>query len=264
MHKPPYGTLTAIDLNRGEQLWQVPLGDEPSIRNHPLLRGVTLPPLLGVRGAPGPIVTASGLVVRDGGGAGAVCDRRARWPDAVAARLRPRGVLGADDVRDAGWAAVRGCRDRGWGECGARSLFDGTLGIATCSRISIRLRSRPVRPKAEKPMTRISRIFADSLPVIHGTSHNEPGLRMNTLGTPCLPEGVQNQRQSIGVSHAELSRRMERICENPRNWRSLASRLLLDGLRCHGPPVTVSTNPLTAANQPFTPHGTGIDCRTDR
>jgi quinoprotein glucose dehydrogenase len=67
-HKPPYGTLTAIDLNRGEQLWQVPLGDEPSIRNHPLLRGVTLPPLLGVRGAPGPIVTRSGLLFVTGGG----------------------------------------------------------------------------------------------------------------------------------------------------------------------------------------------------
>ena len=68
VHKPPYGTLTAIDLNRGEQRWQVPLGDEPSIRNHPLLRGVTLPPLLGVRGAPGPIVTASGLLFVTGGG----------------------------------------------------------------------------------------------------------------------------------------------------------------------------------------------------
>jgi quinoprotein glucose dehydrogenase len=67
-HKPPYGTLTAIDLNRGEQLWQVPLGDEPSIRNHPLLRGVTLPALLGVRGAPGPIVTRGGLLFATGGG----------------------------------------------------------------------------------------------------------------------------------------------------------------------------------------------------
>jgi len=68
VHKPPYGTLTAIDLNRGEQLWQVTLGDEPSIRNHPMLRGVTLPPLLGVRGAPGPIVTRSGLLFVTGGG----------------------------------------------------------------------------------------------------------------------------------------------------------------------------------------------------
>ncbi len=68
VHKPPYGTLTAIDLNHGEQLWQVTLGDEPSIRNHPMLRGVTLPPLLGVRGAPGPIVTRSGLLFVTGGG----------------------------------------------------------------------------------------------------------------------------------------------------------------------------------------------------
>jgi len=68
VHKPPYGTLTAIDLNRGEQLWQVTLGDEPSIRNHPMLRGVALPPLLGVRGAPGPIVTRSGLLFVTGGG----------------------------------------------------------------------------------------------------------------------------------------------------------------------------------------------------
>jgi quinoprotein glucose dehydrogenase len=67
-HKPPYGTLNAIDLNHGQLLWQVPLGDEPSIRNHPALRGVTLPPLLGVRGAPGPMVTASGLVFVTGGG----------------------------------------------------------------------------------------------------------------------------------------------------------------------------------------------------
>lgn len=67
-HKPPYGTLTAIDLNRGEHLWQVPFGDEPSIRNHPLLRGANLPPLLGVRGAPGPIVTRGGLLFATGGG----------------------------------------------------------------------------------------------------------------------------------------------------------------------------------------------------
>jgi len=46
----------------------VPLGDEPSIRTHPMLRGVTLPPLLGVRGAPGPIVTRSGLLFVTGGG----------------------------------------------------------------------------------------------------------------------------------------------------------------------------------------------------
>lgn len=67
IHKPPYGTLTAIDLNTGDHLWQVPVGDMPELRAHPLLAGVDLPPT-GVSGAPGPIVTAGGLVFLTGGG----------------------------------------------------------------------------------------------------------------------------------------------------------------------------------------------------
>jgi len=68
INKPPYGTMTAIDLNSGEHRWQVPFGDSPNVRNHPLLKDVTLPPLLGVSGAPGPIVTAGGLIFATGGG----------------------------------------------------------------------------------------------------------------------------------------------------------------------------------------------------
>jgi quinoprotein glucose dehydrogenase len=42
--KPPYGTLTAISLDRGEFLWQVPAGETPdNVRNNPALRGLTLP-----------------------------------------------------------------------------------------------------------------------------------------------------------------------------------------------------------------------------
>lgn len=65
--RPPYGTLTAFDMNRGEIRWQVPLGDSPAIRFHPALRGLNLPPL-GVAGAPGPMVTKSGLIFVSGGG----------------------------------------------------------------------------------------------------------------------------------------------------------------------------------------------------
>ncbi len=65
--RPPYGTLTAVDMNTGEHLWQVPVGDDPSVRNHPALRGVELPERLGVSGATGPIVTAGGLVFVGGG-----------------------------------------------------------------------------------------------------------------------------------------------------------------------------------------------------
>ncbi len=39
--KPPYGTITAIDLNTGEHAWQIPNGTTPdAIRDHPLLQGV--------------------------------------------------------------------------------------------------------------------------------------------------------------------------------------------------------------------------------
>jgi quinoprotein glucose dehydrogenase len=67
INKPPYGTLTAIDLGTGEFRWQVPLGDTPEVRNHPALRGKTLP-ALGVSGAPGGTVTRGGLVFITGGG----------------------------------------------------------------------------------------------------------------------------------------------------------------------------------------------------
>jgi quinoprotein glucose dehydrogenase len=65
--KPPYGTLTAIDLATGKQRFQVTAGDWPRIRNHPLFKGLNLPPV-GAVGSPGPMVTAGGLVFLTGGG----------------------------------------------------------------------------------------------------------------------------------------------------------------------------------------------------
>jgi quinoprotein glucose dehydrogenase len=66
---PPYAVLTAIDLNKGEIAWRVPLGEgNQALRNHPLLRGVALPDRLGSpnnRG--GALVTRSGLVFIGGG-----------------------------------------------------------------------------------------------------------------------------------------------------------------------------------------------------
>jgi quinoprotein glucose dehydrogenase len=46
-----------------------PFGDTPSVRAHPLLRDVKLPDRLGAAGAPGVIVTRSGLVLGGGGDA---------------------------------------------------------------------------------------------------------------------------------------------------------------------------------------------------
>jgi glucose dehydrogenase len=41
--KPPYGRVTAFDLQKGERLWMVANGDGP--RYHPLLKHLNLPPL---------------------------------------------------------------------------------------------------------------------------------------------------------------------------------------------------------------------------
>ena len=52
---PPWGVLSAIDLNRGEMLWQVTLGDRPEAR------GPTDPPT-GAENYGGPLVTSGGLL----------------------------------------------------------------------------------------------------------------------------------------------------------------------------------------------------------
>ena len=42
--KPPYSTISAINLDRGEIVWQVPHGDTPDVvRNSPALKGLTIP-----------------------------------------------------------------------------------------------------------------------------------------------------------------------------------------------------------------------------
>ena len=63
---PPWGTLTAIDMNAKEILWQEPAGERPEVRSDPALAGVALPPRLGVVGPSGPFATASGLVFLTG------------------------------------------------------------------------------------------------------------------------------------------------------------------------------------------------------
>jgi quinoprotein glucose dehydrogenase len=61
--KPPYGRITAIDLNKGDRVWMVPNGDGP--RDHPLLKPLNLPPL-GNPGRSAPLVTKTLLFVGEG------------------------------------------------------------------------------------------------------------------------------------------------------------------------------------------------------
>ncbi|MCC6489393.1 MAG: PQQ-binding-like beta-propeller repeat protein [Candidatus Hydrogenedentes bacterium] len=53
--QPPWGTLTAIDLNKGELAWQVPLGETPELAAQGMSR-------TGTENYGGPVVTAGGLV----------------------------------------------------------------------------------------------------------------------------------------------------------------------------------------------------------
>jgi quinoprotein glucose dehydrogenase len=42
--RPPYGRISAINLDRGEIAWQIPHGETPDlIRNHPKLKGLNIP-----------------------------------------------------------------------------------------------------------------------------------------------------------------------------------------------------------------------------
>ncbi len=66
--KPPWGRITAIDLNAGEIAWQVPNGDTPDyVKDHPALEGIDV----GRTGRPdrgGLLVTSTLLFAGEGGG----------------------------------------------------------------------------------------------------------------------------------------------------------------------------------------------------
>jgi quinoprotein glucose dehydrogenase len=65
--KPPYGRLTAIDLNKGQIIWQVPHGETPvAITNNPALKGLTIP-RTGRPGTVGQLVTKTLLIVGEPG-----------------------------------------------------------------------------------------------------------------------------------------------------------------------------------------------------
>jgi quinoprotein glucose dehydrogenase len=79
--KPPYGMVSAIDLNAGNVKWQTPHGDTPdNIRNHPALRGLNVPKT-GQPGSSGVglLVTKTLVIIGD--------------PQSTTTPTRPRGAV---------------------------------------------------------------------------------------------------------------------------------------------------------------------------
>jgi quinoprotein glucose dehydrogenase len=70
--RPPYNRITAIDLNTGEHVWQVPGGDTPdAIKNNPALQGLAIPPT-GAQSRPAVMATKTLLFATEGWGSRAV------------------------------------------------------------------------------------------------------------------------------------------------------------------------------------------------
>jgi quinoprotein glucose dehydrogenase len=77
--KPPYGVLSAIDIDQGKIIWKVPHGDTPDIvRNHPKLKGLDIPKT-GQSGSVGLVVTKTLVILGD--------------PQATTLPDRPRGAM---------------------------------------------------------------------------------------------------------------------------------------------------------------------------
>jgi len=94
--KPPWGTLTAIDLNTGEHKWRIPLGEHPDLT----ARGI---PITGTEQYGGPIVTAGGLVF-----IAATTDSKFRALDSETGKILWEATLPAPGFATPATYAVRG------------------------------------------------------------------------------------------------------------------------------------------------------------
>ncbi len=67
LFKPPYGSIAAINLDKGEIAWKVPHGETPdNVRNNPALKGLTIP-RTGRGGLVGILTTASLVIAGERG-----------------------------------------------------------------------------------------------------------------------------------------------------------------------------------------------------
>jgi quinoprotein glucose dehydrogenase len=85
--KPPYGRITAIDMNSGDHVWQVANADTPkSITDNPVLKGIEIP-RTGVATRSGLVLTKTLLFSGEGVGGGPTLFAHDKRTGAVVARI---------------------------------------------------------------------------------------------------------------------------------------------------------------------------------
>jgi quinoprotein glucose dehydrogenase len=68
LYKPPYGSITAVAVGEGKNLWQIAHGETPDVvRNHPALKGLSIPRTGRAGIGIGMLVTKSLLIAGEAG-----------------------------------------------------------------------------------------------------------------------------------------------------------------------------------------------------
>ena len=151
LFKPPWGRITAIDLNSGEHVWMIPNGDTPEdVKNHPALKGVQLPKT-GRPDKAGLLVTKTLLFAGEGsgiagasgsaGGGGIVapCHRQDNGRDHLRVCVAREPEWAPDHVPGRGQTVHRARRRGTWGPSGA-GRADRRLGGDGVSSMVLRWR----------------------------------------------------------------------------------------------------------------------------
>jgi len=94
--KPPYSRITALDLNKGEFAWVVPLGTTPNrVAQHPALQGLNLPNTGGINLHATLLVTKTLLIAGEGWGGERVIRAYDKKTGAVVGEVKLPGMMGS-------------------------------------------------------------------------------------------------------------------------------------------------------------------------
>jgi quinoprotein glucose dehydrogenase len=94
--KPPYSKIVALDLNKGEYVWTVPLGNTPkSVSEHAALKGKTIPNTGGIGLHATMLITKTLLIAGEGWGGEQVVRAYDKKTGAVLGEVSIPGMMGS-------------------------------------------------------------------------------------------------------------------------------------------------------------------------